>query len=930
MLEGLLRAGLAGSGGMAVVEGGAGLGKSRLVRWSTARAAELGATVLSARGGDLEGEFAFGVVLQLFTPWLARASRQERAQAFSGAAGLASSLFDPDDWERGHPPKAEQGLFHGLHWLTANLAERTPVHLSVDDAHWADEPSLRFLRYLAQRVDDLPVSVVVTSRPAPGGPGAAELSSLAAHPLARRVELAALSRDAAGALLRASLAEADGAFSEVVWEVTGGNPLFLHEFVRAVRDGDIEPRPDEVRRLARLSPRSISRHVLVRLARLGGAARALAGALAVLGDGTPLLRAAALADLDTGTAGRAADALVAEEIVTVAPGELLSFAHPLVREAVDADLAPVARGRSHLRAARLLAQEGAGAEEAAAHLLVAPVAGDPFAVEALVRAAGHAVERGAPGNAVRYLRRALEEPLEPGRHAELLVELARGEVEIADPQAVGHLEEALATLADPVARGRALMTLGRALEERGLHADAAGAFEQAAGPLDEDDQLAREAMAAYARAASTALVPEAFVRIQRVVERRPGDETAGERSLLALLAAQRTFAGAPREEAVGLARRAWAGGRLLDDEGPEGRSWSVATGALTWNDEFALSEQIGSAALEAARASGSAMAHATASFCLAMPAAGRGRLLEALAHTEAALAARREGWETYPFACTWVACNAHLDRGELGEAEALLAILDEPGRADSADRAFALDARGRVRLIQGRAAEALEDQLAAGRMLAPVTESPTVVPWKAGAALAAWRLGREELARELARSGLESARATGAPRAVARFLQTVGLIEGGPGGLAMLEEAVAVAGGADLPIEEAWASLALGAAIRRSGERVRAREPLARALHLASRRGASLVARRAEEELRAAGARPRRVVLTGVDALTPGELRVARMAAEGLTNREIAQALFVTVHAIDKHLRAAYDKLGIGSRKELARVLDPGKAPAGP
>ena len=112
-----------------------------------------------------------------------------------------------------------------------------------------------------------------------------------------------------------------------------------------------------------------------------------------------------------------------------------------------------------------------------------------------------------------------------------------------------------------------------------------------------------------------------------------------------------------------------------------------------------------------------------------------------------------------------------------------------------------------------------------------------------------------------------------------------------------------------------------GPALRRDGHRGAARDPLARALELAAGCGARPLAAWARDELWAAGARPRRPWRTGVEALTPGELRVARLAAEGRSNREIAGELYVTLKAVEGHLARGYAKLGIVGRGQLARAL---------
>jgi DNA-binding CsgD family transcriptional regulator len=160
-----------------------------------------------------------------------------------------------------------------------------------------------------------------------------------------------------------------------------------------------------------------------------------------------------------------------------------------------------------------------------------------------------------------------------------------------------------------------------------------------------------------------------------------------------------------------------------------------------------------------------------------------------------------------------------------------------------------------------------------------------------------------------------------APRPTGTALRAAGLIEGGARGIELLEESVDTLARSPSALEHARALVDLGAALRRHGKRQAARDPLRRGLEMARRFGARALERRALEELQVAGGKPRRTQLDGVDALTPGERRVALMAAGGMSNVEIAQALFVTVPAVKWHLRHAYQKLDITSRRELDRAL---------
>ena len=177
-LESMLDAARAGEGRLVVVEGTAGIGKTRLLGAARelAYAAEL--EVLTARGGELEGEFAFGVVRQLFEAPLAAATPDLRAELLAGAAELSSSLFAsaPAGMLR-EGAESSFAMMHGLYWVAANFALRNPTLLVVDDVHWADEPSLRWLLYLAHRLEGLPLVLLVGTRP----PEQADAPSLVAE-----------------------------------------------------------------------------------------------------------------------------------------------------------------------------------------------------------------------------------------------------------------------------------------------------------------------------------------------------------------------------------------------------------------------------------------------------------------------------------------------------------------------------------------------------------------------------------------------------------------------------------------------------------------------------------------------------------------------------------------------------------------------------
>jgi DNA-binding CsgD family transcriptional regulator len=233
-----------------------------------------------------------------------------------------------------------------------------------------------------------------------------------------------------------------------------------------------------------------------------------------------------------------------------------------------------------------------------------------------------------------------------------------------------------------------------------------------------------------------------------------------------------------------------------------------------------------------------------------------------------------------------------------------------------------LMARGGLRVAQGRLGEALDDFLECGRRCEALgLNTLNGAPWRSEAAIVQAATGDVDRARRLADQQLELARAFGRPRTLGVSLRACGLVTGDAAGLASLGEAVATLEHAQAPVELARALTDYGAALRRAGQRAEARPQLERGLDLAHHCGAARIASQARAELIVAGAKPRRDAITGRDALTASELRVARLAADGLTNREIAQSLFITTKTASTHLSHIYRKLAITRRDQLGDAL---------
>jgi DNA-binding CsgD family transcriptional regulator len=911
-----------GTGTLIVIDGAAGLGKSSLMRCAVERARGEGMSLLGARGSVAERDFSFGVVLQLFGTWYAAAGAAEREEALSGAASLALPLLEGRHADASATEAGANGLLHGLFWLTASLASRAPLLIAIDDLHWCDPASLRFVQYLLHRLEELPIAILASRRPAEPDTSAV-VAEVAAHPLARSLPLAPLSRGAISQLLEERLdARAGPRFAEAAEEGTGGNPFLLDAVIRGLGERGIEPSDENAGRIAELRPASVREGLLSRVRHLGPEAGALASAATLFGPEAPLSRVAAIAELDLDSAAAAADALTAAGVLSSAAP--ISFAHPLHRAFLYEEMAVAQRGRAHVRAARLLREEGAPVEEVAAQLLAASEVGESWAGAVLREAAATALAAGNSESAVNYLTRAVSEPLGSQERAEALLDLARAEAMTGRPDTRRHIDRALSLFQDPGGKARAYQALGGVLYTGGDLKGAAEAFGRAIELIDDDDPLARDLHAGFYAEAS--LEPElagrALDHIAPLVNRPPGGETPAERAALAALAAHRSFSGSGAAGAVELAWRAWGDGALLAAEGPDGWAWSLVTAALTWSDELEGSLEICGGVIEEARRRGSLMAYATASFCAQGPSYFMGRLGEARAHGEAALEARRAGWRTYAGALAAIQARILVDQDEPHAAEEVLGLVEEDDPSQSADRAAAIAARAHLRLVQGRPEEALSDALAAGEMLARIKGvCPPLAPWRAEAALAANQLGDHARALRLSDQALDVARRIGAPGNVARALLTRAHLVRPERGVELLRQALDVAGGSQARMAQLRCRAELGTALRRAGQRTEARRLLAEAREQAHRCGARLIERRMDEELRVAGARPRRLRFSGPDALTASERRVAQMAAEGRSNRDIAQSLFVTTRTVEQHLYKTYKKLGIDSRRALAGAL---------
>jgi DNA-binding CsgD family transcriptional regulator/tetratricopeptide (TPR) repeat protein len=925
LADGFLDGVRAGHGRIMVFDGPPGIGKTALLSELSERATQRGVGMLKARASQLDQGFSFGIARQLLERRLLAAEPRERKALLGGAAQDALAALGI----AGEPPDGDIGLrsLHGLYWLAANLAGRGPLVLCVDDAHWADRSSLGWLLYTAPRLVGLPLGIVMSTRSAEPGAEQDLLDGLKVDDSAEVLRLDSLSAAAVSVLVGKSLAgDAAPEFRAACHHSTGGNPLLVHELLRQLAAEGVLPTAEGAKQLEGFGVEAVARNVRRRLHRLGPLASRIARALAVLGDGATVVEVATLCECDEQAVRSAAVELTATDLLLRETP--LAFVHPLVRGAVYEDMAAVERAALHRRVAGLRDPSG-NPEQVAVHLLHVESRSDPQVVEVLRAAAAQATGRGAPDAAARFLRRGLAEPPEPrATRAAVLVELGRAEALARMEGFEEHLSEAIAELDDRQQAAEVALSLAGTLGVLGDGARAFQVLEEASATLRPDDGE----MASVVEA-------ELLATAQAYPEVRP---RAAERVRGHL---RRLDRGEPVDAVVQGALSLW----LLREHPPAGRAVDAATLALA--DPRLTSQMLNTSVLpqagyallgagllaragevfdgviDAAQRRGELPIMGVASMLRSETFYRQGEMVKAENSAQVSWGhAIGEGMVKGSSVVGLVFAggmlvNALVARGKLDEAQSCVDRL--PAALPLRSEMF-LPARAELRLAQGRVDEALADLRATGELLGDDFAKP-VQNWRCRLAVALASIDEYQTARALAAAELQQARRWQAPLAIGVALAASGIVQGATDGIALLEEAVATLEQTEGRLDHAVALIELGALLRRSGSRIAAREPLRLGTDLAARCGATAQADRGHAELVAAGARPRRDrrFLTGPESLTASEMRVATLAGEGLTDRAIAQRLYVTQATVQFHLRNTFRKLNIGARGELTAALDP-------
>lgn len=824
-----------------VVEGAPGTGKTAVLDDLTARWEASGRQVVRARGSALEGDLPFGIVAQLF-------DLVDPALVPSEALGALQLTA----------PAADFAVLHGVYRLAATLAGTSGLLIAVDDAHWADAASLRWLAYLALRLQRLPIALVLTV-------GAGERCDDPSYgeimATCRRVGLTTLSADAIAPLISPAPAPE---FVAACLEATGGNPLVVTRLIAALAEDGVPPTAEAAWRVAQRGAEVAGEVTAARLRRRPAAVVATAHCLAVLG---PSPHPGVLAEL-TGLG----PIELAEAVRTV---ELLGVAGPAVLD----DMPAPARAALHLRAAQSLRAHGAVDRVVADHLLETSPGLEPWAGEVLDRAAQEAVNQGDTSGAARLLWRALREPVaNPSRALRML-----GVAELVGnlPGATSRLREAFQSDVDDeesaVALSYALHAEGKPAE---LTAVLSGGSPWALAHLAVHGLAWQEAVPS-----SVPLDTPAGVLHHVMV----GDISVDE--AVARVSAESTMSALTSAMILNLADELDSALTVLDDVD---RAQAPALRALTYVMRANVQRRKGD------------LVSARAELTLATDHLRQDRRWLAVSTWHAALLADILLEEGRTDEAAAVIADASTD--EARQVWTYGGLLTIRGRMQTVrgDDHEALESF----LAAGRHCEAWPYR------------NPAPLAWRSGVALAYAALGDGERARRFADEEVSLARTWGAPRALGMALRAAGRVTAGAAGRTLLEEAVRVLRSSPARLELARALVDLGVVLRRQADMSGARTCLREALDLAQKCGSSAMAARAYSELVATGAGPRRMRQTGPTALTPTEHQVAALAARGRSDEEIAATLLMPVDVVEGVLSGTYRKLGVSGRSQLSEALD--------
>ncbi|MBL1095608.1 helix-turn-helix transcriptional regulator [Streptomyces coffeae] len=922
-LTGHAESAIAGRSALVLLTGPAGIGKTSLLRAFLGGDACRKMTVLHGSCREVASGTGYGGVRALFAALELTHENAGDSPLLRGAAARALPALTPDPGPDEPCAATAYPVLHGLYWLAANLMSQGPLALVLDDAHWCDERSLRWIDFLLRRADHLPLLVVLAQRTEAEPTAPAAVADIVAQPRTSVLRLDPLTEGEVGEMARLVFpTPVAPTFAERAATVCGGNPLTVARLLRELRARGVPPDELGIREIDEVGRGVVALSVRALFDHRPGWVRDVATAIAVLGD-EDAQHIGALAGVPAARVEEAVTLLRGAELMAPDRPDL---AHDVVRSAVLGTAGAPALAALRAKAALLLSDIGRPAEEIANQVLLVPGTPEPWMRVVLREAASQAEHRGAPEATARYLYRVLE--AEPDS-VPVRIQLARALAEINPLEAIRLLEHALSLTSDirakaPIAvqYGMACLPVQHSRSAVRVLTEILDALEAATGP--EPDPADAELLT-LVRSALLITGSDEKATIDAVRERfarmpEPPGDTPAQRQILAVMTLHRALGGHSAEQTARLARR------TLSSSGVEVDNWSLLLSSvgLSLADDGDGALEALNRSLRLSQENAAVWSYVVALSSRALVLHGLGAMADALADAQTSLEIiGEERWSSHVTLPQIALATVLIDRGEPERADELLARIARPNF-----ELFALEyhsylmARARARWALGDGDTALRLLFDCGASLAEAgLTNPVFVAWWAEAALICAAEKRPDRVRDAVDHGTELARRWNTPRALGLAALARGVITPGAPGVELLTEAVGRLSVSPGRAEYARAELLLGGALLGTGDPRGAREHLRNAADLAQSCGALALARDARRRLVAAGGRMREITASPVDLLTGTERTVAGLAARGAGNREIAESLFVTVRTVETHLTSVYRKLGVSQRTELASVL---------
>lgn len=895
---------LPSEGGSLLISGEAGIGKSTLWRAGIAEAERRSQRVCRCRPAQAETEMSFAALIDIFDD-----VPEECFESLPGpqrrALDIALLRRESEGRRVDHGAVAAAAVR-----LFKILAEHSAVLVAVDDAQWLDPASAQVLRFAFRRLRDAPIGVLLSVRIGSGEPVADRLFESAPTELI----VGPLSLGAVQRLLSGRLdSRLTRPLVRRIHQASGGNPFFALEIARGLQRRSASPRPDEALPI----PDTLADVVREHLAGLGPDA----GAVLLLASACPRPTRSLLHAAVGDGANEAVDRALAMDVIDLG-GNAIEFTHPLLASILYADASPAERRDAHARLALVVGEP----EERARHLGLAAEGPDTGVAASLDAAARIARARGAPSAAAELalLARALTPPDQVPEATHRVMDAADHHFAAGNVAAARVLlEELVTSLAAGPARARALHRLATVAYNLSGYDDAVRILEQALEEAGDDLSMegrAHETLAWVKVQQGDVDVAGAsrHARDALTLAERAGDEE-GLVGALTVVIFTRFLLGEGFDET--LMARALALEDRADHLPAERRPSPLAGLLMLWDDRAREGHDLLRRVLDRYVEAGDEAAQPVVLFYLAHAEWYLGLWDDACEHLEAACDVSEDmGFDSLLAFALAVQATIVAARGDIEDARLL--VTRSSGLADTTANpmalAYSVCAAGEIELSVGDYAATHAGLGAMAAMLGSMPAEVGLIARVCGdEAEALVALGELDAAEEVVAAMERKAQAVDRPSLAAVAGRCRGLLAAARGdshtALAAVERALVAHAQADRPFQRARTLLAQGAISRRARRKQPARAALEEALVVFEQLGAMPWAEKARTELARVGGRA-----PATPGLTATEAEVVDVVARGLSNKQVAAELFMSVNTVEAHLKHIFRKLGVRSRTELA------------